>query len=107
MERLDLTQKLLPNVQAAGQNLSHRFATGKNFLDPQLTEDGKPFGPSRYKQITKEIYYITKMLNISYHDIMEMTPREKNYFLEFISEDAKRQAAQMKEAQKKQSKARR
>ena len=40
--------------------------------------------------LTKEIYYITKSLNVSYADVMRMTPRERSYLLEFLSEDAKR-----------------
>lgn len=67
-----------------------RFASHQNFLDPQLTSDGKPFGPYRYKQIVKESYLISKNVNTSYSDIMKITPQERNYILEFISEEFKK-----------------
>ena len=73
-----------------------------SFLDPQWTKDkeGKiiPFGPVRYKQITKEIYYITKNLHIPYSDVMAMTPRERSYLLEFMSEDAKKNSEMLEAA---------
>lgn len=60
-----------------------------NFLDPKLTSDGKPYGPYRYKEIVKECYLISKNCNTSYTDLMNITPIEKNYLLEFISEEFK------------------
>jgi hypothetical protein len=59
-------------------------------LDPQLTNDGKPYGPYRYKQIVKECYLISKNVNTSYIDVMKMTPQERNYLLEFIAEEIQR-----------------
>jgi len=61
-----------------------------NFLDPKLTSDGKPYGPYRYKEIVKECYLISKNCNTSYTDLMKITPIEKNYLLEFISDEFKR-----------------
>lgn len=67
-----------------------RFASHQNFLDPLLTSDGKPYGPYRYKQIVKEAYLISKNTNTSYVDVMKITPQERNYILEFLSEEFKR-----------------
>lgn len=67
-----------------------RFASHQSFLDPQLTSDGKPFGPYRYKQIVKESYLISKNTNTSYVDVMKITPQERNYILEFLAEEYKR-----------------
>lgn len=67
-----------------------RFASHQSFLDPQLTNDGKPFGPYRYKQIVKESYLISKNTNTSYVDVMKITPQERNYILEFLAEEYKR-----------------
>lgn len=67
-----------------------RFASHQSFLDPQLTNDGKPFGPYRYKQIVKESYLISKNTNTSYVDVMKITPQERNYILDFLSEEYKR-----------------
>jgi len=55
-----------------------------------LTNDGKPFGPYRYKQIVKESYLISKNTNTSYVDVMKITPQERNYILEFLAEEYKR-----------------
>lgn len=65
-----------------------RFASQGNFLDPPLTSDGKPFAPIRWKQIVKERFLISKNINTSYLDIGKMTPKEREYLLEFIHEDA-------------------
>ena len=65
------------------------FATQLNFLDPALTNDGRPYGPVRYKELVKECYMIAKKCNTSYTDLLTITPTEKNYLLEFIIEDAK------------------
>ena len=59
-------------------------------MDPQLTDDGKPYGPVRYKDIVKEIYSITKRIHTSYKDVLQMTPTERGYLLEFIATDIKR-----------------
>lgn len=61
-----------------------------NFLDPLTNEDGEPYGPYRYKEIVRECYSISKNCNTSYADVIEMTPRERDYLIEFMVEDANR-----------------
>lgn len=78
-----------------------RFASHQNFLDPQLTSDGKPFGPYRYKQIVKECYLISKNSNTSYTDVMKITPQERNYILEFIEGEARRNQELMEKSKHK------
>lgn len=56
-----------------------------------MTEDGKPYGPFRYKEIVKERYIISKRCNTSYTDVGDMTPREKNYLLEFIADEIQKE----------------
>lgn len=56
-----------------------------------MTEDGKPYGPIRFKDIVKERYIITKHTNTSYGDINNMTPLERSYIIEFIKDDLQRQ----------------
>lgn len=65
------------------------FASQTNFLDPKFTNDGKPYGPYRYKEIVKELYFITKNCNTSYTDLLEITPIERNYLIEFILNEMK------------------
>ena len=60
-------------------------------MDQQYDEEGRPLGPERYKEIVKERYYIAKHGNISYFDTGKMTPVERDYIIEFIEEDLKRQ----------------
>ena len=78
-----------------------RFASHQNFLDPQLTDDGKPYGPYRYKQIVKECYLISKNSNTSYTDVLKITPLERNYILEFIIEGEKRNQEVIEKAKQK------
>lgn len=59
-------------------------------MDPQLTSDGKPYGPWRYKQIVKECYLISKNCNTSYTDVLKITPLERDYILEFIADEFKK-----------------
>ena len=68
-------------------------------MDPAMTEDGKPYGPFRYKEIVKERYIISKYCNTSYTDLANITPTERNYLLEFATEEcdkAKEIAEEMK-----------
>lgn len=62
-----------------------------SFLDPQLTKDGKPYGPIRLKEIIKERYLISKNINTSYNDTGKITPLERRYILEFMIEEVQAQ----------------
>ena len=71
-------------------------------MDPQTTKDGEPFAPVRYKEIVKECYLISKNINTSYNDLMDITPTERNYMLEFLLDEAKQreQMLQKKKAER-------
>lgn len=56
-----------------------------------MTSDNKPYGPIRFKEITEEKYLITKYTNTSYSDVGDMSPIEREYILQFISRDLKRE----------------
>lgn len=58
-----------------------------------------PYGPSRYKEIAKERYLISKHTNTSYEDTSNITPREREYLLEFLVEDLERQKDLYEKAQ--------
>ena len=68
-------------------------------MDPQLTEDGRPYGPLRYKEIARERYLISKHTNTSYEDTSSITPLERNYILEFLVDDMQRQKDMYEKAQ--------
>lgn len=80
---------------------SHRFASHLNFLDPQFNKDGEPYGPWRYKQIVRECYLITKNMNTSYIDILKISPREREYLLQFLTEEFEKNKEAMEKASKK------
>ena len=63
------------------------FASQQSFLDPPLTSDGKPYAQSRYKDLVRERYLISKSTNTSYLDAGKITPLEKRYILSFIKEE--------------------
>ena len=56
-----------------------------------MTKDGQPYGPLRYKEIVRERYIISKHTNTSYKDTDQITPTERNYILEFITEELQKQ----------------
>lgn len=60
-------------------------------MDPLLTFDGKPFGPTRYEQIVEECYMISKKIHTSYTDLVKITPLERTYLLQFIKRDIERE----------------
>lgn len=74
-----------------------RFASHLNFLDPQLTSDGQPYGPFRYKQIMKDCWYITKHIHTSYNEILKISPNERDILIEFISNDIRKHNEEMEE----------
>ncbi len=56
-----------------------------------MTEDGQPYGPQRYREISRELYLVSKHTNTSYEDAKRITPLERGYILEFVLEDLERQ----------------
>lgn len=78
------------------------FGWGLNFLDPLLTNDGRPYGPYRYKQIQKECYLISKNSSTSYDDVLRMTPIEREYWLEFIQDEFKKTQEMIDKSKNKQ-----
>ena len=56
-----------------------------------MTDEGKPYGPIRYKNIARERYLISKHTNTASEDTSRITPLERGYILEFITEDLERQ----------------
>lgn len=57
----------------------------KSFLDPPISEDGKPYGPKRFKDIVKECWYISDALSTSYTDILDISYQERVYLIECIN----------------------
>lgn len=68
------------------KKLQHFFASGPSFLDPQLSNDGTPYGPKRYKEIVKECWYVSDNLNTSYTDVLDLSYQERIYLINCINE---------------------
>ena len=79
------------------------FASGPNFLDPQISKDGKPYGPKRYKEIVKECWYISDQLHTSYTDVLDLSFQERVYLIECIQskQEATQRAVEQLKAQQK------
>lgn len=81
------------------------FATQVNFLDPKWTRDDDgnkiPYGPTRLKEIIKQNYMISKNCNTSYIDVLQLTPIERNYLIEFIVQEAEDAKKMIEDAKKK------
>ena len=87
MERSGLTSRFLGLAQIVKTMYLLPFDTQVNFLDPRTTSDGEPYAPYRYKEIVRECYLISRFCNTSYLDIQQITPRERDYLLEFIKQE--------------------
>lgn len=61
------------------------FASGPSFLDPQISKDGRAYGPKRYKEIVKECWYISDNLHTSYTDVLDLSFQERFYLIECIN----------------------
>ena len=67
-------------------------------MDQQQTEDGKPYGPIRYKEIVDECCVISKNLNTPYTDVLNISPTERNYIIRFLIKEAEQKAALVEKA---------
>lgn len=52
-----------------------------------MTSDGAPYAPIRIKNLIKEAYVISKNCHTPYNEVLSMSMREKDYFLEFLNEE--------------------
>ena len=79
------------------------FASGPSFLDPQLSKDGKPYGPKRYKEIVKECWYISDNLHTSYTDVLDLSFQERFYLIQYINEKQEATKEAIEKAKTKKS----
>lgn len=83
--------------------MNHVYPSQGSFLDPQTTNDGKPYGPIRYKEIVKERYLLSKNMNTSYNELGQITPTERKYLMEFLIEEIKESKKAMEEKKRELS----
>ena len=74
----------------------------RSFLDPLRSEDGKPYGPKRYKEIVRECWYISENLHTSYADVLDMSFLERAYLIELIHEKHEATKQALEEARMRQ-----
>ena len=74
------------------------FALGPSFLDPQLSNDGTPYGPKRYKEIVKECWYVSDNLHTSYTDVLNLAYIDRVYLINCINEKKEATMKAMEEA---------
>lgn len=80
------------------QKLRHFFASGPSFLDPQLSSDGKPYGPKRYKELVQECWFISDNLHTSYTDVLDISVQERMFLIKAINEKMERTRQAMADA---------
>lgn len=66
-----------------------------------MTEDGLPYAPIRFRELAKECFVITRNLNTSYVDTLQISPTERKYLIGFLLDEAKQreQMIAMKKAE--------
>ena len=67
----------------------------QNFLDPQTSKDGTPYGPKRYKEIVKECWFISDQTHTSYADVLDLSFQERLFLIECINDKQKEQQKAM------------
>lgn len=55
-----------------------------------MRSNGEPYAPWRFKQLVKELYLISKSIHTSYTELLDITPTEKDYILQFMVEEVKK-----------------
>ena len=79
------------------------FVSPQNFLDPQFTNDGKPYGPIRVKLILEQCYLLTRYLHISYTDVLKISPLEREHLLKLLSQEFEKSKKYIEEQRQKSS----
>lgn len=67
-------------------NSSHDFSMDQSFLDPQLSKNGDPYGPKRFKELVRECWFISDQLHTSYKDVLDMSVTERIHIMSCIQE---------------------
>ena len=71
-------------------------------MDPALASDGKtPYAVVRFREIAQERYRLSKIMHTSYLELGEITPIERQYLIDFATEDAKKENEMINKATKK------
>lgn len=77
----------------------HFFASDQSFLDPQISSDGTPYAPKRYKELIKECWYVSDNLHTSYTDVLDLSITERITLIKLIQEKIENTNKALEEAQ--------
>ena len=69
-----------------------------------MTNDGKPYGPWKYKQLVRECYLISKNSNLTYEEALRRTPTERQYIMEEIQREFEKTEQELEAAKKNRKK---
>ena len=69
-------------------------------MNPLTNSDGEPYGPWRYKEIVKELYVLSKNINTSYTDLLQITPTERGFLIEMLLEESKKTKEALEKAKR-------
>lgn len=87
--------------------LTLRFAHQGSFSDPKQlvkTKEGEvPWGVYNFNNLLEEAYYLSKTINTSYNDILDLSLTEKNWMLEILIRDNKKQEEAIEKARNKRN----
>ena len=64
-----------------------------------MIDEGGAYATRRYREIVHERYLISKHINTSYEDTRLITPLERDFILQFITEDLERKQQIYEKAQ--------
>lgn len=78
--------------------LSLPFVSLLNFLYPQYDENHNLIGPKKFKEIIEECWFISKSINTSYTDILQISPLERKYLIDVIQESNRREKEEFDKA---------
>ena len=85
-------------MESVGLTLCPPFDLHQSSIPPQLTDDGKPYGPTRYKELMREAYCIIKNTNVTYNDVLGMSPTERRMILSFLVDEAQKSKKALEDA---------
>lgn len=74
-----------------------------NFLDPQVLPNGEPYAPKRFRDIAQECYWVSKYVHTSYNDVQDMTPKERELIISFITDELEKQEKEIEKQNEKRN----
>lgn len=68
-----------------GNEIQTFFRFGPEFLDPQTSKDGQPYGPKQFKSLVQECWFLSDQLHTSYVDLLDISVAERRLLLQYVT----------------------